>query len=318
MAEKFTFSSSKCDFRVKSGDFSIGGTVEAIQSQFTSTLPRVSIAAGSDKCDWRVFSRAEQVETSAQLAGEALRVRGARAAGSDKCDWRFDFEREEFAARLNMSLPAARVHFGSDKCDFRIDAAQSNFHGSVAAVPGEWRVQGRIPGFRGSVASDKCDWRIFANDLDVAGNPAGAREMSLRMPSARMRMNADKCDWRIRATSETYDAAVQGQERTMDAQIRGRRLRAVVASAKCDWSVRAQSEFPESIRQPEVSADLTTGQGKSFNLDLNLGLRGGPSIRLRAAGSDKCDFRIESIMESVDGVEWRRARLVRDDKSDKP
>jgi hypothetical protein len=317
MPEKFEFSSSKCDFRVRSQDFSIGGTVETAQTRFASKLPHLSISAGSDKCDWRVISRGEEVEAAAGVAGNAARLHMAPVAGSDKCDWRFDLEREEFAARLNMSSRTGRVSFGSEKCDFRMDATQGGFRGSVAAVPGEWRVQGRVPGFGGIISADKCDWRIAANGLDVAGNAAGTREMSLRVPQARMGMHADKCDWRIRATSQTYDAAVRAEQQSMSAQFQGRRLRAGMESAKCDWSVRARSQFPEAARQPEMSADLTAGAGKEFQLNFNLGLRGGPAIRLRAAGSDKCDFRIESIMESVDGVEWHRARLVRDDEPEK-
>src|SRR5215472_16460895 len=137
MPEKFEFSSSKCDFRVRSQDFSIGGTVEGLQSKFASTLPRVSVSAASDKCDWRVTSKDSIVEMSAQLSGETVRARLAKTAASDKCDWRFIIEQEEFTSHFNMSNRAALVRFGSAKCDFRVDTGQGDFRGSVAAVPGE-------------------------------------------------------------------------------------------------------------------------------------------------------------------------------------
>jgi hypothetical protein len=358
VAERFNFSSSKCDFRVESAFLQIGGEAIEDRSNFNAQLPNVSVSAGSSKCDWRIFSREDLVDSIAERLGDRLRVGASAGGGSSKCDWRVEIEREDPYYAMRYQAPMARVRAASSKCDFRLETVADRFRGEVSAQPGDFRIGASFPGFRASVASSKCDWRIFTNSIDAAGaSPERTDELSVRMPAARMRMDSakcdfrarfaseaarsdvsirgsevdvsalqgrvggavasDKCDWRIRASGDIYEAAARAQGRMVDMSVRGAAFRGAVGSSKCDWSIEALGAMPEAVKPPELRAELATHNDRSFTVDLNLGLRGGPSIRLRAAGSDKCDFRIESIMESIDGVQWRRSRLSPDDKPER-
>jgi len=345
------FSSDKCDFRVRGKDFTLSGSVQQDAARWVAQLPNFRAVAGSDKCDWRIISRADLVESYARssIADKAVQL-GGRAAGSDKCDWRINFEREELASRLGMQLPQLALRASSSKCDWRIDTVAQRFRGSLAGDPAEWAVRGQMPGFRGVISSDKCDWRIASESVFAMGPVGGfAQELRLPLPSGRMRMDSDKCDyrvqlntattrgdlavrqsgvdfssfdrgiggavasskcdWRIRAFDEVFRAAASANRQSLDVEATARTFRGMMESSKCDWSIRAAGSIPEAVRPPQLSAELVT-RGKGFDLQLTLGLKGGPALKVNVAGSDKCDFRVESIEESVDGKQWRQARLA--------
>jgi hypothetical protein len=202
----------------------------------------------------------------------------------------------------------------SDKCEWRISSQSVFAAGRVGGTAEELRVP--LAGGRLRLDSDKCDYRVQVNTATTRG------DLAVRGPAFDFSgfnrgigggVASSKCDWQIRAFDEVYRAAASANRQSLDVEASAQNFRGMIASAKCDWSISAIGSLPQAIRPPEVHAELVS-KGKGFDLELTLGLKGGPGLKVNIAGSDKCDFRVENIMESLDGKQWRSARLTPEDK----
>jgi hypothetical protein len=163
----------------------------------------------------------------------------------------------------------------SDKCDFRMPAGP----GSLQAT---------------RIESAKCDWHVATPALQARGtDPATVEDLQARTVAGRLRMDSDKCDWRVRiddVATRTVQAQTLGPElelRTSAGPVRGE-----LGSSKCDWSIQMLGARPGMKAPPQLRADLSSDKC-DFAMRVQIGLQGGPSWSLRAAGSDKCDFRVE-------------------------
>jgi hypothetical protein len=179
----------------------------------------------------------------------------------------------------------------SDKCDFAAIPANPTRSASAELIIGD-------VGQRMRIDSDKCDWRVVTPAIQVRGpSTAVTDDLQANSTAGRLRMDSDKCDWRVRfddRQERVFRAEVAGPE----FELRGSTgpVRGELRSSKCDWSVEMTGSWPGMRTPPRLRAEMDSDKC-DFALRVEVGLQSGPMYRLRAIGSDKCDFRIVELPE---------------------
>jgi hypothetical protein len=146
----FSMQSDKCDFRFA---MTIGNRSIVITGDRTSRLDLdaqlggLHIGAGSDKCDWKITSLDDRVQSSVYSSTKGWAVKGqtrqmtaeigqSRRAGSAKCDF------------LNLKTRNLNVVIASEKCDNR------------GLIDQDWIMRSGARNRIIDVASAKCDWSV--------------------------------------------------------------------------------------------------------------------------------------------------------------
>lgn len=202
--------------------------------------------------------------------------------GSSKCD-------EEPYLKANMialgheRLGALTV--ASSKCDWSITSNRivSRVRGDEFDVSAE--IRAGIVRFGGS----KCDWNIRSPGLKVDGEADSVLDLRAGLPGGSIGVASSKCDWLVQAAP--FHIQTQAGVRVRD--FRGALSAGLVnvTSSKCDWSIQVQADPTNAQRPADVSTSVASSKC-DFTLNIEFGLRGGPRYRLRAVGSDKCDFQV--------------------------
>jgi hypothetical protein len=193
------------------------------------------------------------------------------------------------------SRPAERMP--SDKCDFVAVPVGS-------AGPVRVELSTGAAGHSMHVVSDKCDWRIATGAVHAHGSVPGiADDLQAKFAAGRLRMDSDKCDWRIRVDdreSRSFRAQTTGPE----LEVRGSAgpVRSDLSSREGGWSVRMTGAFPGMRTPSRLHAEMDSDKC-DFAMRVELGVQGGPMYRLRAVGSDKCDFRVIEAPEGFRSAE---------------
>jgi len=192
----------------------------------------------------------------------------------------------------------ARPPIASDKCDFVIPVSATSQRGRAELSLGTATQRMRMD-------SDKCDWRVATPNLQARG-PAltVTNDLQANFGAGRMRMDSDKCDWRV-AVDDVANRSVKltttGQQlevRTGSADVRGE-----MRYGKNAWAFELAGARTGMSTPPQVRARMQADKC-DFAVVVELGLVGGPSVRMRAVASSKCDFRIVEFPEEP-GAERR-------------
>ena len=189
--------------------------------------------------------------------------------------------------------PGRRI--ASSKCDFAIPVTAVSAPGRAELTLGTARQRMRMD-------SDKCDWRVTTPTLQARGSLLSvAEDLQANFGAGRLRMDSDKCDWRV-AVNDTVERTVNVATvgRQLEVRTTSGGLRGEMRYGKSDWVFEMAGSRPGMTTPPLVRAEMMSDKC-DFNIRLELGVLGGPSVRMRAVGSDKCDFRIVEYPGDVQG-----------------
>jgi hypothetical protein len=186
---KNQLSSSKCDFRFSFADMKFEGKQAASGTNWSSESLNRKVSVQSSKCDWRVISNDEAFQVNTFRSDKNFkidsRIRGMAASmGSDKCDFRINSRMDEVVLPMKLSAegPAVTMHLSSDKCDWKIQAGggiretkgRPKFEASLSSAKCDFnlRIRFGLEGAKniyvGAISSSKCDFRI--NDSSIYEN----------------------------------------------------------------------------------------------------------------------------------------------------
>lgn len=285
--------SSKCDFRFHPWDEYIfppdweifsspwdileRGAIERVDADTVSVkIGENTVRAETRPGNARVTLASEQAQGSVRMqpAGWTAVARGAFARGAisaSKCDWQarlpaLEAVGQDAVSRLRARLPAGDLVMGSDKCDWTIRAGTRERFATASLTSERVDLRGITPGFNGLLSSSKCDWTL-----------RGRSELG----------------------QITADAAVN----TVDLKLQAPLASTQVVVQPNEWRIEAGAHVP-GVRAPQLDAGLAASKC-DHRFRVTVGMRNGPTFRLRAVASAKCDFRFDAVEYAPDGDDFR-------------
>lgn len=253
---------------------------------------------------------------------------------SAKCDFRFDWGwasdppdwKSDWLTRLTQRFKelgpqatrmATTVAGGSVKLEaegevWNVVTDSKEFAGTIGGTQTGWVAVGRGAGFAGEMASSKCDWRVRNEVLDAFGTRGTQSAVGLRVgPGAaggRIRIGSAKCDWRVGVDDGRQIAEMQSRNGVSDVVVQSDRMSGKITVRESEWRMSTSLGAPNAFSPPTITAAATAKAGH-YSCTIGVNTPKGPAVRLRVVSSDKCDFRIESMEFSDDGVGYRALSL---------
>jgi hypothetical protein len=144
---------------------------------------------------------------------------------------------------------------------------------------------------RMTVASSKCDWSISTPAISYGSRPSvGRTTLKGNLVAGALTAASSKCDWSIQTAD--ISAVSKALRRKLDMQYAGGGF--AVSSAKCDWTIRASRDGAQFA----VSASVVSAKC-DFKFQFGVDFGGKTILKVRGAGSDKCDFRFENMQKLI-------------------
>ncbi len=206
--------------------------------------------------------------------------------GSSKCD-------DGPSIRANLldvgKGSLGNVTVSSSKCDWMVSTRIGTHVGRGDMIESDF--VGRFGFGKVNVSSSKSDWSIRTPTVDASGHKSAALSgLEARFtPGGTIGVASSKCDWSIR--SNPFDAETVAGSLVSDFKGRLGRNRVTLSSSKCDWSIQVLGDRVRARRPPTFRSSVSSSKC-DFTLNMDFGLHEGPRYRVRAVGSDKCDFRV--------------------------